>query len=286
MEVGSTKYKNKKCALTTMHSKESVIAPAFLKNLDMVVEVASFNTDLLGTFSGEIERVGKPFEVAEKKARMGMSLNKLPYGIANEGSFGPHPFIPFINGNTEILIFIDDEIGLKIHETNFTAETNFSHSCLSSLDEAEEFLKNAQFPSHGIIVRANQWQKNQKIFKGITDLSGLEEAFLASKKDSVDGKVWLESDMRAHMNPTRMKFIGELAEKLSSRLAKSCPSCNSPGFGMAGMEAGLICEYCGSPTEMIKNDIYGCAICDYKEFHEHDPNTKFAQPFYCQICNP
>lgn len=269
-----------------MHHKESVIAPAFLKNLDMIVEVVDYNTDLLGTFSGEIERIGKPFEVAEKKARMGMSLKKLPRGIANEGSFGPHPFIPFIIGNTEIMIFIDDEIGLKIHETKFTAETNFSHTCISSLNEAEEFLKNSQFPSHGIIVRANQWQKNQKIFKGITDFSELEKSFSIAKKDSGDGKVWLESDMRAHMNPTRMKFIGELAEKLSLRLAKSCPSCNSPGFGIVGMEAGLICEYCTSPTEMIKNDIHGCAICDYKELHEHDPKTKFAHPFYCKICNP
>jgi hypothetical protein len=269
-----------------MHSKESLIAPAFLKNLDMVVEVAGCNTDLLGTFSGEIERIEKPFEVAEKKARMGMSLKKLHYGIANEGSFGPHPFIPFITINTEIMIFIDDEIGLKIHETKFTAETNFSHTCLSSLKEAEEFLKNVQFPSHGIIVRANKWQKNQKIFKGITDILELEKSFLEAKKDSVDGKVWLESDMRAHMNPTRMKFIGELAEKLSLRLAQFCPACNSPGFGMVGIKAGLICEYCGSPTEMIESDIYGCNICDYKELHKHDPKTKFAHPFYCQICNP
>ncbi len=53
MELGSTKYKNKNCALTTMRSKESVIASALLKNLDMVAEVTGCNNDLLGSFSGE-----------------------------------------------------------------------------------------------------------------------------------------------------------------------------------------------------------------------------------------
>lgn len=35
---------------------------------------------------------------------------------------------------------------------------------------------------------------------------------------SREHKVWVETDMRAHVNPTRMKMIGRLAETLARRL--------------------------------------------------------------------
>ena len=48
-----------------MHGKERVIAPVLFERLGLRVEVAKgIDTDQLGTFAGEIPRVGTMLEVA------------------------------------------------------------------------------------------------------------------------------------------------------------------------------------------------------------------------------
>jgi len=46
-----------------------------------------------------------------------------------------------------------------------------------------------------------------------------------------DGRVWLETDMRAHCNPTRMRSIRRLGIALVRRLQTPCSECGSPGLG-------------------------------------------------------
>ena len=77
----------------------------------------NLDTDQLGTFSGEIERIAPPLETAIQKARLGMKETGLLLGIASEGSVGPDPIVPFIHSNTEHLVLVDDEIGIVISET-------------------------------------------------------------------------------------------------------------------------------------------------------------------------
>ena len=50
-------YIGKKAVLSTMHGKQQAIVSPFKKFLNVTVQVPNkINTDLLGTFSGEIER--------------------------------------------------------------------------------------------------------------------------------------------------------------------------------------------------------------------------------------
>ncbi|MEN9703202.1 MAG: hypothetical protein RLZZ209_628 [Bacteroidota bacterium] len=77
--------------IATMHGKEKVIGPALEKAYRMKYSVAALDTDLLGTFSGEVERVLTPLEAAREKCRLALEKNDAEIAIASEGSFGSHP---------------------------------------------------------------------------------------------------------------------------------------------------------------------------------------------------
>lgn len=81
----------RQASLATKHSKERAIARPlrFALGLD-IAATPDLDTDLLGTFSGEVPRVGTALEVCKRKARLGMAGTGLPFGLASEGSFGPH----------------------------------------------------------------------------------------------------------------------------------------------------------------------------------------------------
>jgi len=79
-----------------MHGKERAIARPIFHHLGLALKPAmNLDTDQLGTFSGEIPRRGALLEVALRKARLGMRAPGLPLGLAGEGTFGPHPAVPF-----------------------------------------------------------------------------------------------------------------------------------------------------------------------------------------------
>jgi hypothetical protein len=279
-------YSGKTVVLTTKHEKLKIISSPFLENLNLQVMIAALDTDALGTFSGEKERPGSALEVIEKKCRMGMQATGMKLGLASEGSFGPHPLIPFIPSNYEMMMFVDDEIGFKLCETLLTSTTNYQQLATGSWEDILNFSKSLKFPSHGLIVRPNNWQDKRIIFKGITSESALRKAFEEAKALSEDGLVWLETDMRAHMNPMRMEVIGQLAHKLSSRLACTCPKCGAPGWGKVRTEPGLPCEFCNTPTDMNLREIFGCVLCDYEESKPREDGKTQAEQRYCPECNP
>ena len=98
-------YKGSCIILTTKHAKSIAIAPPFLKTLGASIIEYVVDTDKLGTFSGEIEREGNALECARKKCEWSLNKlgNKVEFAIASKGSFGPHPFIPFLPCDHEIL---------------------------------------------------------------------------------------------------------------------------------------------------------------------------------------
>ncbi len=246
------------------------------------------DTDLLGTFSGEVERDGNALECVRRKCQMGLNIlgDKAEYGLASEGSFGPHPYIPFLPCDQEILYFIDRKRGFHLHMAHLTEKTNYQMQALSSLEELMQFSEQAQFPSHALIVRPNSRDPKNIIFKGIDTTAALEEAFKESLKASTDGKIWVETDMRAQFNPSRMTAIGELAEKMALRLATPCPQCSAPGWGRILAEKGLHCEYCDQATEMIAHEIYGCVLCDHTEILPRSDGMEVAPQMHCGWCNP
>ena len=146
-------YSGRPVALLTQHGKERVIAAALEPVLGCRVErVTGYDTDLLGTFTRNIPRVGTQLEAARRKARLGMDLSGLPLGVASEGSFIPDPFTGMFPWNVEFMIWIDDERGLEIVGVA-QGKTNCAHVLTANWQEAEAFARQAGFPEHHLVVR-------------------------------------------------------------------------------------------------------------------------------------
>jgi len=122
------------------------------------------DTDNLGTFTGEIARVGTPRQVAIAKARLGLLSTGEQLGLANEGSFGPHPQIPWLAVDHELLAFVDQELGIEAIESVVTDKTNFGHCGARHVGDLGQFLQRSRFPSYALIVRPNDGIKPGFLF--------------------------------------------------------------------------------------------------------------------------
>jgi len=119
-------FERRRLIIATKHHKEQVIAPLLEEALGVNCFVdESFDTDTLGTFSGEIEREQDPISTARLKCLKAMELNNCDLGVASEGSFGVHPSIFFASADDEFLIFIDKKNDLEIIARELSTETNF-----------------------------------------------------------------------------------------------------------------------------------------------------------------
>jgi hypothetical protein len=280
-------YAGRTAVIATMHRKEEVVAPALMSTLGLIVtSTPGLDTDQLGTFSGEIPRDGTMLDVALRKARLGMSAAAVPLGLASEGSFGPHPAIPYIPAGMELLVFVNDERGIYVAESLITEQTNYDHLVISPGEASDAFLQKIGFPTHGLIVRPNEGEVASALAKGIVDPDRLRRAIETAAAASSDGRARMETDMRAHFNPTRMRSLAILAERLAQRLARQCPACSAPGFGRTGSRAGLLCETCGTPTELVVGEILGCPACDYTEERLRGDGLQRAPAQHCPLCNP
>jgi hypothetical protein len=280
-------YAGRRIALATRHAKESAIAPPVqdILGAELVVP-ADLDTDALGTFSGEVERQGTMGEVAVRKARLGMAATGLDVGLASEGSFGPHPQIPMLAVGMELMVLVDHERGLAIAESLIDEEPCFGQFAAAPGDDIARQLDGFNFPSQGLIVGPNRSAGKSPVAKGIRERGSLEAAIISAARLSEDGKALVETDMRAHMNPTRMATLGRLAEQLAARLNSLCPGCAAPGFGLVDTETGLLCEWCGGPSVLVRHRIFGCAGCDYRETRPRPDGLRYADPGRCQLCNP
>jgi len=270
-------YEGQTAALATLHAKQRAIGPAFRRRLGLALSVPEgIDTDRLGTFTGEVPRPAGLKETAVLKAKMALEATGLPLAIASEGSFGPHPVIPFLPLAREALAFIDTARGLSLVEERASERTNFAALDLTPGADVPAFLARAGFPSHGLILR-----NGGRIVKGIADRAKLERLIA-----SADGPCRLETDMRAHMNPTRMREIARLAHALARRLATPCPDCEAPGFGRIRTEGGLPCGDCGAPTALVRAEVHGCALCGHEHRLPRKDGASTAAPAACPLCNP
>jgi hypothetical protein len=276
-------YRDQQVALLTQHGKEGVIVPVLAKLLGCRVEkVEGFDTDLLGTFTRDIAREGGQLDAARKKARIGMELSGLSIGIASEGSFGTDLFTGMLPWNRELLIWIDDRLGIEIVATS-AGKTNCSHRLIKSWEEAEDFARSAGFPEHHLVVRPAD-ENHPELRKGLADWASLEDAVCWVLYFAPNRRAFIETDMRAFANPTRLENIRLAAEDLARRLISLCPACSAPGFALAGQVRGLPCENCGIPTNEVKADIHRCVRCEHQMLVERE--RKYASARYCDYCNP
>ena len=162
--------------------------------------------------------------------------------------------------------------------------------CSSDLDAGGlgDFLARAQFPSHRLIVSPNQPGAvgQGEFVKGIGDLAALGAAMQHCAALSQDGLALVQTDMRAHMNPTRMQMLRLLAERLAERLLNACPGCAAPGYGLIDVRRGLPCQCCGAETELVAREVHGCSACGLREDMMRADALALAEPGDCPSCNP
>lgn len=267
---GAHPYSGVTASLATKHEKEKVVAPIFA-HLEIALHIPSVDTDELGTFSGEIPRIGTPREVVVKKARMGMKASGLPYGVASEGSIGPDVIVPFINSDIECIAWVDDELGIEIVEFHRSLDI----VAVTSEVLSEEFLTRASFPEHSLIVKGQR-----SVVKGINDRLQLEKIIA-----ELGPKVVIESDLRAHHSPSRRRNIAVVAERLVARLSNLCSECRCPGFGVVENIYGLPCSECGTLNERaVRGEVHGCAKCENRI--EVVGKRTYIEPAECLVCNP
>jgi hypothetical protein len=282
-------YSGRTAALATMHGKEQAIAPPLGALPGIQVRVAAgIDTDTLGTFTGEVERPGDMLETARRKARLGMLATGSGLGIASEGAYGPHPVLPFIASGSELMIFIDDARRIEIVERIDVDRSNFSAIAIGADEAPDEFLRRAGFPGHALVVSPHAYPAGRdfRARKGLRTYSALRDAIREMATASDDGKALVQTDMRAHMNPTRMRAIGDLARRLADRLMCYCPDCNTPGFGLIRQDRGLPCGSCNLPTRLVLHEVHGCAACSFETRSPRPDGQRSADPQYCDYCNP
>jgi len=264
-----------------MHKKHEVIAPLLQNSFGLNTIVPEhLNTDVLGTFSGEIERVLTPIQTALKKCEMAMELCNCDLAIASEGSFGPHPNMPFIAAHHELIVLHDKKNNLIISENIVSLNTNYSGKTIKNKNELNAFLQACEFPSHAVIMSESSEQKTH-LKKGIQTKDEVLDyyEFILQKNHSV----YIETDMRAMMNPKRMSVIREVCIKLIDKMNSTCPSCGVPGFGITERKSGLLCELCRFPTRGISEVISTCEHCKYQASQFIDI---LADAGTCDNCNP
>jgi len=277
-------FKGRNLLIATQHGKEKIIAPIFEKEFGVNCIVNNkFDTDSLGTFSGEIERKNDVFTTLKQKCFLALEHYKCDLVISSEGSFGSHPSAFFLPANEEYLMFLDLKNNLEIIVKELSTSTNFNGSFICNQKELIEFSTKVKFPSHGLILKSDEHHFS-KIYKGISNQKDLKLKF----KELLNsfGKVFVETDMRACYNPTRMSVIEQTTLKLVKTIQSKCPNCEMPGFAITDLKKGLRCNLCNSPTNSILSEIYKCKGCHYIKEEKFPKNKEKEDPMYCDYCNP
>jgi len=277
-------------ALATQHGKERVMAKPLWHGLGLTVRRAEqVDTDLFGSFSGEQQRPADALTTCRLKAEAGIEALGVDLGIASEGAFGPHPAVPLLPVGREWITFVDRRLNVVISEHAVSRSTNFS-SCFGVSPAAiADWLKQVGFPSHALMLKSHDGEVGRAcpwLAKGVRCQQQLTELMAVAVQDSPVGLAWVETDMRAHCNPTRMASIRRLTFRLVRRLASPCPSCAAPGWGLVNTMVGLPCRWCGLATELVSVEVFGCAACGHTRQQPRRDGLTSADPAHCPYCNP
>jgi hypothetical protein len=278
----SERYRGQRVSLLTKHGKEAALGPA-LREVGCSVRLSSgFDTDDLGTFTREIPRRGTQLEAAREKARLALEEGGARLGLGSEGAFNPGPMGLFA-WNVEIVVLLDAELGIEI-VGRAEGPGHHLHATVRSEPELAAFASRALFPEHGLVVRPDD-ERGKYVAQEGDDWAALARAFRTAAERSTGGAVFVESDLRAHRNPTRMARIAEAGRDLATRMVHACPRCAAPGFGRAARLPGLPCADCGAPTTEVLAERWDCVRCGASETRAVSGGS-YADPASCPDCNP
>ena len=277
-------YSNRTASVLTKHGKELVLRDALHSRTGLEIKhTDAYDTDLLGTFTLETPRYGSQLDAARKKAQIGMELIDTDLGLANEGAFVADPYTGMLSWNHELVILIDQARQLEI--TGFySGPAQNNHAYISHWEELEKFAHSALFPSHHLVIKPTDEYHPQSI-KNISNIKQLKDAFEWASAHSSKGVVYVENDLRAFANPTRMVNVRKAAIDLANKMNSVCPQCNTPGFWITDVKRGLPCKACGLATDEEIAKIWSCIQCEHQQT-EGMKVFRFADPSKCRHCNP
>lgn len=277
-------FVGKKVGIVSMHHKHEILQNELKQELKLIpFLVTNINTDEFGTFSGEIERKLSALDTLRLKCEAGKIRHpEIDLFLASEGSFGAHPDLFFSAANEELILIKDFSLDKEYMASYFTSNTNYSNFKSNDISQVKQFIQQVGFPRHGILIKdsteSNLWHKE------ITSWNELD-LFLENcqKKASF---IEVQTDMRAHRNPTRQESIKTCLNKLIASIKTTCPSCNSVYFNFEKTVPGLPCKACSMPTKTTLKHLYKCHFCSYEKEILHPRNLKYEDPQFCDFCNP
>ncbi len=286
MESLATSFENRPAVVATMHGKERILGPLLKTAFGIEVFVPSdFDTDRFGTFTRDVRRPANQRRTARLKALAALELTGAELALASEGSFGTHPDFPFAPCDTELVLLLDRQSGLEIIGGHVAFNVRMAHAIVHSVAAAREFALAENFPRHGLVLRSSADSRGD-LEKDLASLDELERAVAERLRRSRTGAVFLESDLRAHRNPTRQANIAAATEDLIRTMRRRCPGCRQAGFALVERIEGLPCRACGLATRGLLAERYCCAGCGYTEQRSVPESPTAADPAICQRCNP
>ncbi|MDP5030728.1 DUF6671 family protein, partial [Paraglaciecola sp.] len=214
-------------ALLTRHGKGRVIAPILQNKLNWRLHTSdAFDTDQLGTFSGETPRTLTASGCAEYKARLACELTGLSIGLGSEGSFDAGPYGGLLPWNQELLTCVDIDNNWQV--TGIAHGPSFHQQrVLKSSDKLSEFIED--IPKGQALILYPQSRPADTLFKGVHGKDNIQAAFQECQVRYSEAVV-VEYDLRAMHCPERLNRISQATENLFARLQCCCPNCKRPGF--------------------------------------------------------
>ncbi len=281
-------YFGEPIVFSTAHQKDKILEADFQNALQIKFVVPKgLDTDQFGTFTGEIERADDLKAVLKSKALLGTPTNGISLYLSSEGSFGPDPVNPFLFCNQENLLILDLKNNIEIFASKQSYDTSFNFASLKNKFELDAFLKKNPADQQPLVLKDSKNSKDRSlIFKGISD--DKEAAKIFDHLISTRSSVWIESDLRAHMNKKRQKVIKDCGQKLLEKILSLCPKCSLPGFSITKGFGHLKCVICDLESNYPSHDIWSCADqnCKYEKHELRSDGIQEIEPKYCMYCNP
>ncbi len=277
-------FHGKKLHVVSRHEKYRYIAPPVSAATGLVVTpFTDIDTDLLGTFSGEVERTMAPLDCAREKCRQAAAYFSEGYLLASEGSFGPHPAFGLLSAGEEWLLFYDITEKKEIIVRDVTLDICCRGERLTEETACLSFLEQVGFPRQKVIVKSSQHQPG-KIIKDLEQAAEVIQAMQEMVQQY--GDCFIETDMRAMNNPARQRHLLQLGTKLAEKLSSICEQCGWYGFSVTRVERGLPCSWCGTRTEGVLYEVSSCSQCGLETENYFPKGKQQEDPQFCNQCNP
>lgn len=194
-------------------------------------------------------------------------------------------YIPFCPLEREIVVLVDRSSCLELVGHHATPDTNFAHGVAADIAGGLDFAQRVGFPDHGVIVMGCRDGKPAHDLALIKDAETWDDLSSAlCRVIAKAGTAFVETDMRAHRNPRRMRAIKRATIDLVRRARSPCPACGRPGYAVTERLPGLPCSWCGEPTLLIRASVQSCVGCGWRA--ERAVEAVAAEPAHCGECNP